>query len=77
MPKLELYYRPMCPFCQKVLRFMEESDLALELKDISGDPELAQDLMSLGGKTQVPCLSIDGEALYESDDIIQWLKDNN
>ena len=77
MPELELYYRPMCPFCQKVLTFMEENNISLEKKDISGNPELSQELMSLGGKTQVPCLSIDGKALYESDDIIQWLKDNN
>ena len=76
MPKLALYYRPMCPFCQKVLRFMEAEGVSLELKDISGNPELGQELVSIGGKSQVPCLSIDGEALYESDDIIQWLKDN-
>lgn len=77
MPKLELYYRPMCPFCQKVLRFIEENSISLELKDISGTPELGRELTSLGGKTQVPCLSIDGKTLYESDDIIQWLKENN
>ncbi|WP_373454247.1 glutathione S-transferase N-terminal domain-containing protein [Halanaerobium congolense] len=27
-------------------------------------------------KRQVPCLFIDGEPLYESSDIINWLKSN-
>ena len=73
MADLTLFYRPMCPFCQKVLHYMKENNIMLELKDVSGNPEAHQELMSVGGKTQVPCLSIDGKALYESDDIIQWL----
>ncbi|MCK5179013.1 MAG: glutathione S-transferase N-terminal domain-containing protein [Candidatus Omnitrophica bacterium] len=76
MPELTLYYRAMCPYCRKVLLFMEEKNIAVKMKDISGDPEANQELMTLGGKTQVPCLSIDGKALYESDDIIQWLGEN-
>lgn len=77
MSKLKLYYRPMCPFCRKVLSFTEENNVSLELKDISGNPEANEELMSIGGKTQVPCLVIDGKPLYESDDIIQWLRDNS
>ena len=29
-----------------------------------------------GGKLQVPCLFIDGKPLYESDDIVAWLRAN-
>ena len=66
----------MCPYCQKVLHFMEKKNISVGLKDISKNPEVREELMTLGGKTQVPCLSIDGKAMYESDDIIQWLGDN-
>ncbi|MCK5180377.1 MAG: glutathione S-transferase N-terminal domain-containing protein [Candidatus Omnitrophica bacterium] len=76
MSELTLYYREMCPYCRKVLSFIEENNVSVALKDISGNPEANEELMSLGGKTQVPCLCIDGEALYESDDIIQWLGEN-
>lgn len=38
----------------------------------SGRPRGAK----IGGKTQVPCLVIDGKPLYESLDIIEWLKTN-
>lgn len=35
-----------------------------------------EDLIKRGGKDQVPCLFIDGKALYESDDIIKYFKEN-
>ena len=76
MQELALFYRPTCPYCQKVLRYIEENNISVELKDVSGGAEAQQELMTLGGKTQVPCLSIDGKALYESNDIIQWLSKN-
>ncbi|MBN1869384.1 MAG: glutathione S-transferase N-terminal domain-containing protein [Candidatus Omnitrophica bacterium] len=76
METLELFHRPMCPYCRKVLNFVEENNIPLGLKDVSGNAEHYQELMKIGGKSQVPCLSINGKALYESDDIIQWLKDN-
>ena len=34
------------------------------------------DLIRIGGMMQTPCLMIDGKAMYESDDIIEWLKEN-
>ena len=76
MTELTLYYMPTCPFCLNVLKFVEENNLSLSLKNITEKPEYNKELVDIGGKGQVPCLMIDGKALYESDDIIQWLKDN-
>lgn len=70
---LELFYRPTCPFCQKVLRFMNAEGIELTLRDISADTSAAEELVRVGGKQQVPCLFIDGAPLYESGDIIDWL----
>jgi glutaredoxin len=75
MPDLTLYYMPTCPFCQKVIAFMKKNDIEIPMKDIN-EGENRQELLMLGGKTQVPCLVIDGKAMYESDDIITWFKDN-
>lgn len=73
--KLELYYKPECPFCKKVIQFMERHDIKLEMKNIH-EKENLDKLIEVGGMNQVPCLFIDGKAMYESDDIIQFLKDN-
>ena len=73
MPAYELFIMPACPYCQKVLRFMERSGIEMPLRDITSDPDAREELVRVGGKPQVPCLFIDGAALYESDDIIARL----
>ena len=76
MSNLTLYYRPFCPFCRKVLDFMEQNKIEVPLKNVSEGTEVRDELFSIGGKSQVPCLLIDGKALYESDAIIDWLGKN-
>lgn len=77
MFELKLYYYPTCPYCRKVTRFIDKNDLdQIELKNINQDQEAEAELIETGGKRQVPCLFIDDEPLYESDDIINWLKSN-
>ena len=74
--KLELFYKESCPFCQKVLRFMEMNKIDdVELKDIVKNPEFRDTLVEVGGKGQVPCLFIDSKPMYESMDIIKFLKE--
>lgn len=71
---LELYYKPTCPYCQKVLSWMKDHDVDnVTLFDTATDSEAADRLVKVGGKRQVPCLFIDGEPLYESSDIIAYL----
>ncbi len=77
MYDLVLYYYPTCPYCRKVTKFIDRNDLdQIELKNINQDQKAESELIEVGGKRQVPCLFIDDEPLYESDDIISWLKSN-
>lgn len=69
----ELYYMPTCPYCRKVLLYMEQNDIELPLRNITTDIAARATLESVGGKVQVPCLFIDGKVMYESDDIIAYL----
>lgn len=48
----------------------------VEMVDIEADPKNKDELIELGGMYQVPMLLIDGQPLYESDDIIKWFKEN-
>ncbi len=68
-----LYYRESCPFCQKVLRFMKSRGIECGMRDVL-NPGVYDELIAIGGKQQVPCLVIDGKALYESSDIVAYLR---
>lgn len=70
----QLFYRPTCPFCVKVMSFMADHDITLTMRDISSEPDALEELVRVGGKRQVPCLFIDGQPLYESSDIIARLR---
>lgn len=74
---LELFVMNGCPFCRKVLNYLE-SDGRRDVKiiNISTDRSANDRLVKEGGQDQVPCLFIDGRPMYESGDIIAWLKDH-
>ncbi len=66
-----LYSSSFCPFCIKVQRFMKNNDIECEVRNTS-EPGVREELISIGGKSQVPCLVIGDKAMYESSDIIQY-----
>lgn len=74
--KLELMYRESCPYCKKIFTHFPSLQKHVHLRELSKDEDALIKLKQLGGKTQVPCLMIADEPLYESDDIIKWLKNN-
>ena len=78
IPELILYGRPSCPYCARVDRVIEELDIEDKLtrRLTSYGSEWRDDLRSRTGSTQVPCLFIDGEPMFESLDIIAWMKAN-
>lgn len=76
MAAAALFYRPTCGYCIKVLRFASENNMSIPLRDVSQNSKNREELITIAGKTQVPCLVVNGEPLHESDDIIEWLKEN-
>lgn len=76
MSQLTLYHFAGCPYCAKVTNYMRQAGITLPMKDTRADPRNREELVKIGGKGQVPCLVIEGKALYESDDIVEWLKTN-
>jgi glutaredoxin len=73
-----LYHFPSCGFCARVRRFLEETGLEMDMRNIHADPQALFDLRTGGGSTTVPCLRIqrgsDVRWLYESLDIIDYLR---
>jgi glutaredoxin 3 len=73
---ITLYYKPTCAFCRRVLAVVDRLSLEVELKDIVSDEAAATELVTVGGKLQVPYLidATTDTALYESDDIVAYLQ---
>jgi glutathione S-transferase len=74
---LTLYVKTGCPFCHRVLAAGEELGLTFEERNIADDA-VAAELVARGGKRQVPYL-VDTDRvveMYESDDIIEYLKEH-
>lgn len=74
--KEKLFYMNYCPYCEKVREYMKENNIELEEVNIDEDKKGREELISKGGKLQVPMLLIGDQPLYESLDIIEWLKEN-
>lgn len=73
---LILYKFDSCPFCQRVMRQIGPLELSadIELRDTQQDPKAHTLLRERTGRTQVPCLFIDGRPMFESSDIADYLQ---
>ena len=72
---LELFMLSTCPYCLKVMKYLDENNIPYKKIDIT-DKQNEEALIRIGGKRQVPFL-VDKEhgiEMYESDDIIEYLK---
>ncbi len=74
---LTLYHFQGCPYCARVRDYLSEKGVQIPMKDIRENAQYREELVKIGGKAQVPCLVVDGKALYESLDIIEWFKNRD
>lgn len=77
-PRYSLYHYRACPFCAITRSALKHIDLDVTERDIQKNGAYRSELISGGGKAQVPCLKIEADGreqwLYESQDIIHYLK---
>lgn len=72
---LDLFVLETCPYCKKVMAFLDENKMIYNKVDINNKAS-EDSLIQLGGKRQVPFL-VDRDRniqMYESDDILEYLK---
>ncbi len=75
-----LYCYPTCGACTAVRLSAWWMGIKLPTRNVLMSSEYAAELVAGGGKTQVPCLRIEGADggvrwMYESSDIIDYLKE--
>ena len=75
---LELYYSQTCPYCKKVINYLEGNGIKYEPKDISVHKNY-EILMEKGKISQVPFLidTDNNKMMYESDKIIEYIAQLN
>lgn len=76
---IQLYVRDGCPYCQKVLAATQELGMQegkdFTVIDAAPGTKGRDVVLDVGGKAMVPFM-INGEvSMYESDDIVAYLKD--
>lgn len=75
MENLRLFTSTYCPYCEQVKLVMENKGITgVEIINIDTDPDMRDYLIEKGGKKQVPCLFIGDQAMYESQEIINYLE---
>lgn len=73
---MKLYVLRSCPFCIRVLRWLEGRDLPVQIVDVPFAHSQRADLRAVSGQTYVPTL-VDGETVIADDDeaILEYLKE--
>lgn len=76
---LALYQTRSCAYCIRVQRYLDDSGIEIEVRDVSAEPSYYEEMIGATGRTMVPCLRIendDGEVewMHESADIIVYLQ---
>ncbi len=75
-PILDFYYFDSCPYCQRVMRVIDELKISVNYMNIYENTNNMEKLIYITGKKTVPCLFIDGVPMHESSDIMEWLQKN-
>ncbi len=71
---LVLYKFDTCRFCRRVFDSVDALQVNVEYRDIRRERRWKKELMEVTGKSQVPCLFVNGVPMHESADIIRWLE---
>ena len=78
MGELVLYTLPRCPYCMHVQVVIDELTLhyplSIKYRDLKKEKHWRADLYAKTGRTQVPCLFVKAAPMFESQDIIRWLR---
>jgi len=70
MPKVEIYTTLFCPFCSRALALLDKKGVAYEELDAPHGSQARRDAIERsGGRTTVPQIFINGQAIGGSDEL--------
>ena len=61
--RVEIYTTPMCSFCVRAKRLLQERGIAYDEFDVADDAELRASVMERSGRRTVPQIFIEGRSI--------------
>ena len=70
MAQVEIYTTPLCPYCWRAKRLLQQKNVGFTEIDLWQDPGRRAEMMQrAGGRRTVPQLFIDGQGIGGSDEL--------
>ena len=69
MSNVTLYIRSWCSFCQQALSLLDNKSVSYQTIDIEEQPEKRAEMIELTGRTSVPQVFINQQAIGGCDDL--------
>ncbi len=69
MAKVTIYSRSWCPYCKQAISLLESQGIDYNTIDIEDHPEKRDEMIKLTGRTSVPQVFIDDQAVGGCDDL--------
>ena len=75
--QIKMYTKGYCSFCYAAKRLLTKRGLAFEEVRVSGDAQAEQEMRSLTGRSTVPQILIDGNAIGGYTELVELDMDGN
>ncbi|NRA59474.1 MAG: glutaredoxin 3 [Psychrobium sp.] len=69
MANVTLYIRSWCSFCQQATNLLDNKSVSYQIIDIEEQPEKRDEMIELTGRTSVPQVFINQQAIGGCDDL--------
>lgn len=66
--KITVYSSTVCPYCQRLTKFLEDHKIKFTEIDVSTDQKKANEMIEISGQMGVPVTVIDGEVVIGFDE---------
>ena len=63
--KIRLFIKPYCPWCQRVMHWLDDHDIQYEKLDVIADSGAYKEMVKLSGQELVPVIDVDGKVLAD------------
>jgi glutaredoxin 3 len=68
-PKVVVYTGPLCPYCVRAKRLLDERGVSFEEVDVASDPDERVKMVEASGRRTIPQIFVDGQPIGGFDEL--------